>query len=344
MFNGLNLDTDEQIRRMDVLVREALDAFAMPNAKAELAAYTNNGVYHVVDPGARYVKEAHYALRVHRPGLKKREWIESELLWLTDIRRYTTLNVPEPAAPVYTGMLDSIEQPVYCTLFGWMKGQAANDPVELTPQRLHRVGQFIAQLHQHSLNYEPPEGFTRPRLDVDSLFADAAADGTPSPYASAGEAAYFTDEQRHIIAAVQAQVTAAITQLDRDSFGLIHGDLILKNILFIADDEIGAIDFDDCAFGYYLYDLVPLLWRCKDEPNYTQIRNTLWDGYTSVLLQPEAYGHDILEALLAARHVASCRWIAGNADHPDIRGKAQDIISRRMYELEQFLSKGRIAT
>lgn len=342
MFKAL--DYDEQTKRLSALAREALDAFDLPNARFELAAYTNNAVYHVVDSGARYVKEAHYALRIHRPGLKKREWIESELLWLTDIRWRTPLNVPEPAAPVYVGTLEGIESPVYCTLFGWVYGQAARAAYELTTERVYAIGQFIARLHQHSLHYELPDGFERPRLDVQSLFGKSSADGTPSPYFSLAEDEFFTLQQQRTILRTRQHVEMVVESLDHDwdTFGLIHGDLIINNILFTAENEVGAIDFDDCAFGYYLYDLVPLLWWCRDEPNYAHIRNTLWESYTSILPQPQHHGVHLLDALLAARHVASCRWIAGNADHPDIRGKARDIIAQRVAELERFFETGYI--
>jgi Ser/Thr protein kinase RdoA (MazF antagonist) len=39
-----------------------------------------------------------------------------------------------------------------------------------------------------------------------------------------------------------------------DQFGLIHADLHLDNALFWRDD-VRIIDFDDCGFGYWLYDI-----------------------------------------------------------------------------------------
>jgi len=36
--------------------------------------------------------------------------------------------------------------------------------------------------------------------------------------------------------------------------GLIHADLHLGNALFWSD-EVRVIDFDDCGFGYWLYDI-----------------------------------------------------------------------------------------
>ena len=46
---------------------------------------------------------------------------------------------------------------------------------------------------------------------------------------------------------------------DKDSYGLIHGDIWLENTLVTEDNRITIIDFQDCEYNYYLYDLaVPI--------------------------------------------------------------------------------------
>jgi Ser/Thr protein kinase RdoA (MazF antagonist) len=45
-------------------------------------------------------------------------------------------------------------------------------------------------------------------------------------------------------------------------FGLIHGDFTFDNLLFFRRD-VRVIDFDDCGFGYFLYDLATLLDRIE---------------------------------------------------------------------------------
>lgn len=331
MFNTLNYDA--QVERLHKLAQEAMGAYELPDADFELLSYTNNAVYHIIDRNPRYVREAHYVLRLHRPGLKRLEWIRSELTWLTAIRWHTTLDVPEPAGEVYTGSIDGIDSPIYCTLLGWVRGQPVDHPQDLTQARVFAAGQFVARLHQFAQTYEPPEMFVRPSLNLEGLF------GTDSPYASAGEDSYFTDAHRTVIQRVKDHVAAI---MDDRSLHLIHGDLIMKNILFTEEDDVGAIDFDDCAFGYPLYDLTPLLWRCRDEPNYDFVRNALWDGYTSIIPHDVQDEQIALEAFLMARHVASCRWVAGNADHPAIRGKAHDIIAARVDEMRRFLDTGKL--
>ena len=40
-----------------------------------------------------------------------------------------------------------------------------------------------------------------------------------------------------------------------DRYGLVHADTRLANLLVDDDGGVSVIDFDDCGFGWYLYDL-----------------------------------------------------------------------------------------
>jgi Ser/Thr protein kinase RdoA (MazF antagonist) len=327
------LEYDAQVERLDRLARRAISAYSLPDATATLHAYTNNAVYSVVDHSASFVKEARYALRITRPDNKRLAWIRSELAWLSAIRRNTWLEVPEPAGHVYTGELEGVDSPVYGSLFGWVDGESKAQS-EVSLEQIETIGEFAAMLHNFSETFEPPAEFDRPRLDWEGLFGD------DSPYRTESEDEHFTDEHRKTIQEAAAYVQSAMDNLGQASseFGMIHGDLLPKNILF-RDDQVCALDFDDCAYGYYIYDLSPLLWGYRDDARYPQIKAALWDGYTGVRELDDDH-REALEAFIAARHIASCRWIAGNANHPDIRGKARDIINTRIDELRQYLTEG----
>ncbi len=87
----------------------------------------------------------------------------------------------------------------------------------------------------------------------------------------------------------------------RDVFGLIHGDLIFPNVLFHRG-QARPIDFDDCGFGYFLYDMAILLDRIEMRPDYRVLRAALLDGYRQVRPltgEQEAY----LDLFLLARWV-----------------------------------------
>lgn len=341
------LSYDAQIARFDALAGRALKHFGIDGAGGggasaattviTLQNYTNNAVYRVDARNGEC-----FALRIHRLGLKKRTWIESELAWLNALNRDTTLRVPLPAADIYTGELEGVELPVYCVLFRWLEGNVFK-PNELTPQRAQQVGRFAARLHNHSTAYTPEVGFERPRLDYEGLFGDE------SPYNPGVGDALFNETQRRVMTEAGEQIHDVMRQLDAQpgQFGLIHADLIWKNVLFTKDSkavsEIAAIDFDDCAFGYSLYDLSPMLLSFKDEPNGAELSNALWEGYRSERDLGDGLDDSArasMEALIAARHIASIRWIAGNLANPSVRDRAPEIIAYRIERLQQFVQTG----
>lgn len=330
MTDFSTLSAADQQQWFDRLAQDALTHFGLNGAGFTLMSYTNNAVYRV-DLG-----DTCYVLRLHRPGLKHRAWIESEQAWLSAISQHTGLRVPTPAALLYAGRLDALETPVYCVLFRWQAGEPITT---FTAAQAYKVGKFAAHLHDFSRTYTPPHGFERPRLDWEGLF------GERSPYKPTPEGeALITDAYRAVIAAATAQVAQTMQRLDTqpESFGLIHADLIAKNLLIDpVSDELIVLDFDDCAFGYYLYDLTPLLWGLRNEPGYADVRSALWEGYTNHL-PFSAQAEQDLETLIVARHIASIRWIAGNLSNPAIRGRAAEIIQNRVGELHKFLTTGRL--
>ena len=65
---------------------------------------------------------------------------------------------------------------------------------------------------------------------------------------------------------VAARMRRVMMQLgdSADKVGLIHADLHLDNALFWRDN-VRVIDFDDCGFGYWLYDIAVALWELRSE-------------------------------------------------------------------------------
>ncbi|MBZ0276090.1 MAG: phosphotransferase, partial [Anaerolineae bacterium] len=268
-------------------------------------------------------------------------WIQSELVWLAALRRDTPLGVPEPiTAPDGNSVVfipvDGLDAPLVCALFRWMDGEA-RQPDTITLQETYQAGVFLARLHEYSRRYTPPPEFERPRFDGEGLFGD------DSVYNPGAGAALFSDEQRWVFSQVAERMRRVMDEQDAipGAFGLIHADFLVKNMLF-HQGEVRALDFDECGWGYYLYDIAPALWQFKDQPRYADLRAAYWDGYTSVRQMPDGT-QSPLEAFLAARHLASIRWIAGNRDNPVIRGRAGEIITVRTELLRRFLDTGRLA-
>ena len=141
---------------------------------------------------------------------------------------------------------------------------------------------------------------------------------------------------------VERQTRALMERLDAlpDSRGLIHGDLIAKNCLF-RDDGVGALDFDGCGHGYYLYDLAPAMLQISALTRRRALAEALWTGYTTQRPLPEARRAK-LEIFVAARLAASCRWLAAHRRVPAVRARMADLLAQRSLTLRDYLVTGRV--
>jgi Ser/Thr protein kinase RdoA (MazF antagonist) len=329
------LPYEQQFARLADAAEHILPQFGLSDAEVTPLMYINNAVF-AVDH-----RSGQYALRLHRRDHKRAEWIDSEMRWLADIRAQTDLCVPRPihtqdGSLLAAAQVAGLDAPLNCVLMTWVDGDSC-PPEDITPAQAARIGAFLAQLHNFSAGYAPPVGFARPRLDWEGLF------GARSPYNPGDGAQIFQPDQIAVMNAVADRVRQVMQRLDEDdsSVGLIHADLIAKNMLF-AGDHVCAIDFDDCAFGYYLYDMAPVLLQYSPLPGYADLKAALWAGYTT--LRPlSAHCRDDLETFVAGRHVASMRWIAGNLHNPRIRERAPQILIDRTDELRDFLATGVLA-
>lgn len=124
-----------------------------------------------------------------------------------------------------------------------------------------------------------------------------------------------------------------------DNFGLIHADLHLGNALFWRG-EVRVIDFDDCGFGYWLYDIAVALWELRYRNDYEDFRSALIDGYTQYRPLPGDLAR--LDDFIATREVAIGLWFTGTAQvNPAFRAEldqVQEDIGHWLDTLQQNLT------
>ena len=98
-----------------------------------------------------------------------------------------------------------------------------------------------------------------------------------------------------------------------DVYGLIHADPSFGNVLF-HDSVPTLIDFDDCGFGHYAYDLAVVLAGAWGKPEYEQNKRALLEHYQEVRplsdLELSAF-----PCLMAARAASLIFWAARDASH-----------------------------
>ena len=249
-----------------------------------------NVVYEMAVPQGRA------ALRLHRQGYQTAAAISAELWWCDALAR---AGLPVPAAlPSRDGtLLVTLSNGRHASAIYWLEGEALGEagvpfarPLRQTLDLHQSLGALLARLHKATDVLVLPEGFTRPRWDLDGLVGEAPFWGRfwDHPLADADQRATLT------------RARAALRERLAGDQGLIHADVLRENVL-VDEGKLSLIDFDDSGFGFRLYDLGTVLSQNLYEPAYPEIRDALMDGY----------GTDdraMVEAFTLARTCASVGW------------------------------------
>lgn len=135
-----------------------------------------------------------------------------------------------------------------------------------------------------------PNGFTRPRWDLDGLVGDHPLWGRfwEHPVAS--------PDQR--VSLVRAR--DALRERLSGQIGLIHADVLRENVL-VNGRLVSLIDFDDSGFGFRLHDLGTALVQTFAHPEQPEIRAALMAGYGTS-------DEEMVEAFTLARALSSVGW------------------------------------
>jgi len=329
-----SLSLRAQLRRLRRLGRTALASFGVQDAGLTLLRHEANTTFRVETVAGRFV------LRINRLNVHTHATIESEMAWLAALRRETDLGVPEPVRSregsfVVVAEDAGVPVPHACVLMRWLDGRFSDQ--RLTPAQLRRVGVLGAHLHDHAESWAPPPGFQRPRVDTVSdagkiaSISGSAAASFPGDHPTRDDAERCLRLVEALISADAAALVADALDLVREttrrlaqtpgSFGLIHGDLHYENFLF-HDGAVRAIDFDDCGWGFHLYDLAVTLWELEERPRYCELRDALLDAYAERRDLPHDHTTH-LQALFALRRMQMLTWALESRRHPAFRDRWQ---------------------
>lgn len=93
---------------------------------------------------------------------------------------------------------------------------------------------------------------------------------------------------------------------------MIHADFLPDNIL-VHNEELLLIDFDDCGFGWHMYEMATSLFPKISEPYFDQLIEQYVAGYRS-----ERHFSDehlkIFPAFILVRGLTYLGWLMTRAD------------------------------
>ena len=319
-----------ELGRLRRIAAVMLGRFGIDNARLTVLRHEHNTTFRVDTAAGRHI------LRLSRIGVHDERTVASEMAWLTALAQDTDLGVPVPVAArdgslVVSASVPGVPEPRLGVLLRWQEGRFVDR--RLKPRHLASVGDLIGQLQRHAVGWTAPRGFARPRVDVLTTAARRASvahpaeqptqDVHPTPDDEAGALALVArllgDRDRRVFAdalRLTRGSTAALANAP-SAWGLIHADLHYENFLFHGGAAL-AIDFDDCGWGPYVYDLAVPLSELEDRPNYEALREALLDGYARQRVLPNGYD-DHIDVLTILRRVQLIMWILESREQAAFR-------------------------
>ena len=266
---------------------EALNAFCVEVGSIELVSHSENVTYRVVDRSDGLA----YVLHLHRSGyhtidelISQRDWIRALAdagfavqvpMATRDGKEFASVRVPDAGAEYR-----------FAGLARWTDGRLLSqmldeaDDAVWAEQRFEQLGALTASLHEQSASWQPPARFTRHALDADGLLGSA-------PYwGRFWEHRGFSAVESRVVLDARDRLYADLARLERTPAGysLIHADLHRGNVLVDGDDDrLTAIDFDDAAWGWHVYDIAIALYHPPQGPRFSAaFEDAYIAGYRSV--------------------------------------------------------------
>lgn len=319
---------DRILEALQEKAHAALAEWGLPAHEPELLKYRENAVFKVW-----LADGAPAALRLHRPGYHNAATVLSELQWMDDLRR-NGLAVPQPIPTPDGRLLVAIDngEPQFADLIGWVDGvpigetgkPLAHGRDEIGPL-FRAVGTVMAEMHAIADRWTPSAHFQRHAWDADGLLGEAPFWGR------FWDCAAMSADDRDFLVGLRGDLQQRLWQVSSGlDYGLIHADLVRENIL-VSGDQVAMIDFDDCGYGWRLFDIATALLRNRREPHYPLIEASLLDGYiTRRALSAKELAQ--LPLFLTLRSLTYIGWAAARADLPD----ADERMTRYVDEARQL--------
>ena len=181
---------------------------------------------------------------------------------------------------------------------------------ELIPYQ-KQIGAITAKLHLHAMSWNADNTLPRFCWDIEDMFGETSRWGDWSKNSA------LTESQKEIFAKTVAIGCKRLEKYGKksDRYGLIHSDLNINNIL-VDGDQVKILDFDDCGYGWFLFDLSTAV--LEYDTNLSEMTRAWLDGYQTVRpLSPEDLQE--VDTFIVLRKIVRMGWIASHWDNDTVK-------------------------
>ena len=273
-------------------------------------AESENQVFLIKDPA----KSDSYVARVNSGRLvyHTQQMIESEMVWLQALEKHPNVTVPvvlvdNQGKTVHSLNVASSENTRFVSVYSFLPG------TEMPEDNLHSVfqtlGKVTSALNDHSKTWITPEGFQRPEWTVRSILEDQ------NEWGSWENGVNVKEDALRLLKTVEATIYLRSEQFPTDhaNFGLIYADLRTTNVL-VDGVDLAIIDFDDCGYGWYIFELASALSFMEERPDVEDLVNRWLAGYR----EQGSISEDLIEefpTFMMLRRLLLLGWVGYQQKH-----------------------------
>ncbi len=290
-------------------LRQALPLWDIaPGTQLDLLTISENATFRARSTGTG----GDLVFRVHRPDYHTRAEIQSELAWIAALRAAGEIRTPRPI-PLRDGTLiadiDHGGSTRHVVAFEFLSGREPGERDDLIAW-FHRLGAIHAGLHAQARAWTPPPGFTRKVWNFDTTL------GRTPLWGDWRAGLGLTHADIAILERTAALLDDELARIGTgpETFGLIHADLRLANLL-VDGETLALIDFDDCGFSWFLYDFAAAISFIEHEPYVPALMAAWISGYRTRAPLSETQAAQ-LPTFIMLRRMLLTAWIASHAETP----------------------------
>jgi Ser/Thr protein kinase RdoA (MazF antagonist) len=328
-FSGASYLT--QVRRLRDLANRALTRYPIRVRSCTLISHWENTTFRVTSTGGKT-----FLLRVHRHGYHTKHAILEELQWLEKLSAQGTVKVPAPVRSNDGHLVELIGSPLvtedrHCCLFQWIDGRFINKSIGVP--HLSQLGRVIGELQASTVEVSVVH---RRYWDAEGLV------GTHPKFGSIDALEGVSSKSQDIISRARELVLRQLRRFEKsfpEKQGLIHADLHFGNLL-MTRDGIAVIDFDDCGFGFHVYDLavnlgvVDFMARRRKEINYSRLKDALIQTYAKRMIW-DRNDEAMLPFFMTARKLLMLGWLNSRSENPLLKKRLQSAAARTVTFLKR---------
>ena len=298
----------ELVARLHRLAQSALPLWGLPAAAAvTLINLSENATYRIDLP-----EGPPKILRVHRENYHSANAIRCELAWLEALQADGGVVTP-PVVPgldgrkIQTKRSPELARPRHMVLFEFLEGEEPEETQELAGH-FEILGEISAKLHIHARTWQRPANFERLTWDYEHML------GANPNWGDWREAPAMDGEALKILSRQDAAIRRRLEIFGKgpERYGLIHADLRLANLL-LHGASTRVIDFDDCGFGWNLYDFATGVSFFEESPAVPELAASWVEGYRKHLDLPTEDEAEMM-TFVALRRMVLLAWIGSHGE------------------------------